>query len=124
MTKQEFTEGVYQLSIFYPNFEPPRRSLDAWYAILQDLPNSVYLAALKLICRTEPRWWPDTNLAALIGKYETDAQGIVTRQTEQNRINDPARMIMEPRLSREEAKIMFGKLYAELGEPLIVKGMP
>lgn len=115
MTRSEFDAGLLRLAQFFPNFEPGEKNISAWYHALSDMPVQTFYAALGLVCKNEPRWWPDTNLAGLVGKYHAEARDIVGRRIEAEKERRPERLLDEPRMSPEEAKKLFDKLHAELG---------
>jgi hypothetical protein len=124
MTRPEFTDGLVQLSEFFPNFNPPDRSLRAWYLALNEVDTEVYRVALGLICKTETRWWPDTNFAGLIKKYEPEARETVIKRRGENRETDPARMVEEKRLSHAEVTGFLKKIYELANVNGITKKFP
>lgn len=124
MTKPEFLKAMVRLSdAYHDGFNPPDETLAAWYDALNLIPLDVFTIALEFIVETETRWF-NANLIALVRKHETGARQRAESLRETSRINDPARMIMESRPTPAEVKILFDKLYAALGEPQIVKGIP
>lgn len=121
MTRQEFIASMVRLSDAYGDgFNPPPNTLAAWYDALKNVPMDVFGYALGFIVETEPRWY-NANLIALVNRHEPAARQRAESRRESQRINDPARMIPEPRMSLTEAKAKFDEIYKILGQPEILK---
>lgn len=89
MTRQEYNEGIANLSRFYPSMDVPDDTLDAWYSVLKNWSVDVFYGCLQAIVEKETQWASWFNLVGKCGEHREKVVSRLVREREKRKALPP-----------------------------------